>query len=346
MRKLATKQGQEAILLFVAELNGYKKGNVKDKLVYGEQCWIENKLPHEPHERIWAERMYKELYLYEIAQIEGKDYYWSAPIELDVAASMLQIIGALLGDEQLLTITNCISDGTLNDPWGQIPTVSRKKTKAVLMPQIYGSSKAASQLLDDAEEGYTAEEIIDLEAGINKGAYGVANAFKRFLIANCNMKEVVYPVVKGEKLEVPCNRHHVHGEKPVLYKVVDNKAKLRNLVHWNTVKTADLKAFKRWTVTGLVHGLDARILDFILTHLDWAVDIHDAVICNPEDAMKIRIMYADQLNEIYENRQEILNEYFKSVGVRATLKVKEEWEELKRKVTPVEGFKCSLWAMK
>jgi hypothetical protein len=252
MRKIATKSGQESILLFVAELNGYKKGNVKGKLAYGEQCWIEGKLPHEPHEMIWAERLYKELYQYEIAQIEGKDYYWTTPIELDVAASMLQIIGALLGDSQLLTITNCISNGELNDPWGQIETVHRSKTKCVLMPQIYGSGQAAAKLLDQEDEDYTAQEVIDLEAGLNTGAYGVANAFKRFLIAHCNMKEVVYPVVWGESLEVPCNRYHVHGEKPVHYKVLNNKGKQADLVHWDTVKTPDLKSFKRWTVTGLV----------------------------------------------------------------------------------------------
>jgi hypothetical protein len=66
------------------------------------------------------------------------------------------------------------------------------------------------------------------------------------------MKETVYPVVWGESLEVPCNRYHVHGEKPVHYKVLDNRGKKADLVHWDTVKTPDLKSFKRWTVTGLV----------------------------------------------------------------------------------------------
>jgi hypothetical protein len=56
-RKLATTVGYEAILLFVAELNGYKSGTVEGKLAFGKTCWLDNLQPHEIHERVWANRL-------------------------------------------------------------------------------------------------------------------------------------------------------------------------------------------------------------------------------------------------------------------------------------------------
>jgi hypothetical protein len=346
MRKLATADGFKAILLFVAELNGYKKGNVTDKEVFGWKCFLARTIPHEPHEAIWAKRLYKELAGFQIAVLEGKDYYWSVPVELDVGASMLQIIGALLGDRQLLTVTNVISGGELSDPWGQIDGVSRSKAKKVLMRQLYGSSQSAAEILEAFEEDYTPDDIIRLEEGLHSGAYGVANRFKQFLIKNCNLAPVINPVVNEEQLEVPCNRHHIHGERPVAYKVVDSKGDIKTLVHWNTVKSPDLKSFKRWVVTGLIHALDSQIVDAIMAKLDWALDIHDAVICNPEDVWTVRKLYAKELTNIYNNRQSILNSYFKSIGIRATPAVQKEWSMIAKEVDTVETFNCSMWAMK
>lgn len=345
-RKVATAKGMDAILLFVGELNGYKSGNAQSKLEFGTECWLNNILPHELHEAMWCERLYKELYAFEISKIEGTEYKWKTPIELDQAASVLQTIGILLGDAKLLTATNVLSDGTLNDPWGLIPTVNRGKGKKVLMRQIYGSNQSAADILDAFDDEYTAQEIIDIEEGINTGAYGVANALKRFIIGNCNLSDTIYPVVWEEQLEVPCNRHHVHGEKPVVYSVPNDKG-YGKLIHWNTVKTPDLKSFKRWTMTGLCHSLDSRYIDRIMEVLDWGIDIHDAVICNPEDGLLVRSTYAQVLVEVHRDRESILNDYFASVGIKATPKVKEEWAKLKQLITPLpEDFKPSMWAMK
>lgn len=86
MRKQATEKGFKAILLFIAELNGYKSGDIKDKEDFGFKCYLNRTLPHEPHEAIWAERLYKELAGYQVSLIENKPYYWSVPVELDVGA--------------------------------------------------------------------------------------------------------------------------------------------------------------------------------------------------------------------------------------------------------------------
>ena len=345
-RKVATIDGRDSILLFVAELNGYKKGTVDGKLEFGMHCWLNNTLPHDLHETIWCERLYKELYGFEISQIEGTEYKWSTPIELDASASVLQYIGVLLNDEDLLKATNVISDGELNDPWSMIDNVDRNKGKKVLMRQIYGSSRNASQILDSFQEDYTSEEILNLEKGLNSGAYGKANKLKEFIISSAVMEPDMNPVVWGEVLKVPCNRHHVVGEKPVVYSMVDSKGNIKKVVHWLTSKIPDLKSFKRWSVTGLIHALDSQVIDLVMNSIKWGIDIHDAVICGPEDALTVRKSYAKSINSIYKDRVSILNTYLKSIGVRNTKEAAKEWDELVEMVKPVKNFECSMWAMK
>lgn len=346
-RKLATNIGYEAILLFVAELNGYKSGTVEGKLAFGHSCWLNETQPHEVHERVWANRLYKELYGYTLSNMEGTDYYWSVPIELDASASMLQYIGILLGDKSCLEATNVISEGKLNDPWNLVSGVDRKLTKPVIMRQLYGSSKSARAILDDFEMEYTAQEIEDLEEGLHTGAYGVANALKSFIIGNANMQPVMHPVVWKEQLEVPCNRHHREGEKPTIYSVIAADGTDTKLIHWNTIEVPNLKSFKRWTMTGLIHSLDSRVIDLVMQKLDWAIDIHDAVIINPEDAMLVRTAYAEALEMVYADRESILNDYFASIGIKSTEKTQREWTALKALVTPLDTpFKASIWAVK
>ena len=345
-RKPATKAGQNTILLFVAELNGYKKGTVEGKLEYGFQCWHNGTLPEDVYARIWAQRLYKELYGYEIALIEGKDYYWSTPIELDAAASLLQYIGVLLGDKKLLRATNVLSDGELSDPWGLIEDVARTPAKAVLMQQVYGSSKNSAQILKDSDMPYTAQDIANLEKGLHSGAYGVANKLKEFIIGNANMQAEMNPVVWGETLTVPCNRFTKVGEMPVLYSALDSKGRKQTVTHWKLKLLPDLRSFKRWTMTGLIHALDARVINRIMQSVTWGIDIHDAVITNPENATTIRNSYSQVMGEIYQDRTQILNEYFTSVGIEYTPKAQQQWAELVAMVDKVETFTCSPWALK
>lgn len=346
-RKLATVAGYNAILLFVAELNGYRSGTVEDKTAFGHKCWLDGAQPHEVHERIWANRLYTELYGFTIAQMGGEDFYWSVPIELDASASMLQYIGILLGDKACLEATNVLSNGTLNDPWNLVTNVNRKLTKPVIMRQLYGSSKSAVAILNDFEMEYTAQEIEDLEEGLHTGAYGVANALKSFIIGNANLAPTIYPVVWGEQLEVPCNRHYREGDHPVVYSSITSSGTDAKLIHWKTIEVPNLKSFKRWTMTGLIHSLDSRVIDLVMQKLDWGIDIHDAVIINPEDAMTVRTAYAEALEAVYTDRESILNNYFASIGIKSTEKTQREWAKLKSMITPLDApFKASIWAVK
>lgn len=71
MKKVLDKHGIKAVMLFIAELNGFKSGTPKAKAHYGLTCWLSGKL-HEPdysteagrseaHENIWLERLYDSL---------------------------------------------------------------------------------------------------------------------------------------------------------------------------------------------------------------------------------------------------------------------------------------------
>lgn len=98
MKKILDKHGVRAVMLFIAELNGFKSGTVKAKVHFGLQCWLANKLHNldytdyssiikannvitdkeratqlkaeadrledvnsEAHENIWLERIYDQL---------------------------------------------------------------------------------------------------------------------------------------------------------------------------------------------------------------------------------------------------------------------------------------------
>lgn len=252
-RKLATVAGRDAIIYFVAELNGYKKGTVTGKYDYGFSCWINNVLPHKLHERIWCERLYQELTSFQISQLEGTNHYWSTPIELDDGASLLQYVGLLLGDQALLQATNVITDGDLVDPWGITEGVSRDPAKVVLMRKLYGSSLSAVDILQSQTDvEWSMADIPVIEDSLTKGAYGVANKLKEFVIGNANMSALMSPIVWGEELVVPCNRHVKQGEAPHLYNVLDANFRKTTVVHWSTIAHPDLKSFKRWTQTGLI----------------------------------------------------------------------------------------------
>lgn len=116
INKVLTKHGIKACMLFIAELNGFKSGTVKDKTYYGLHCWLSSKL-HEPdysteegrseaHENIWLERLYdgldnhfnatpiikrkaqesREALLYLAKKHLSASYEWSIPLELDASA--------------------------------------------------------------------------------------------------------------------------------------------------------------------------------------------------------------------------------------------------------------------
>jgi hypothetical protein len=171
------------------------------------------------------------------------------------------------------------------------------------------------------------------------GAFGLANAFKDFIINNLKTAEVMYPVVDGERFEVRCNKFKHVGESTVWYDLYNSAdGGIKRLAHTKTVSVPDLDRFKRYWVTGLIHNLDSQVADYVTgkcyDKYQWVLDIHDAYLINPEAAEDVRRWYAEALEGIYERRNQILGDYFKSIGI--TAKATEQWQAVKAMVVPLE----------
>ncbi len=77
----------------------------------------------------------------------------------------------------------------------------------------------------------------------------------------------------------------------------------------------------------------------------WAIDIHDAIIVDCEAVGYAREQYANMINNVYNDRKSILQNYFRSINIPASKQG--EWKEVMSKVEPVEDtFKCSPMVLK
>jgi len=360
------KKEVEAIFLFIAELTGSfvpGTGTKEDKIEYGRQDYIKNNLPEldlsneedrkDLHEVIWLERLYEELDKYfslprEINQLgrylateEGyrtTTYRWTVPIELDAGASLLQYQAVLLNDRRMMEMTNMIGD-TLYDPWG-IEGLPRNMVKKASTPMLYGSNQACFSLWQSAGIEYTKAHIDLYTAELSSGALGLANQFKDFIINNCNPKSTMTIDIWKDEFEIQCNRFRNVGDKTKAYKIWDSQNERYNtVIHTDTIKIPDLDQFRRYFVTLLVHNLDSQVADTVIGKVvakyGWGIPIHDAVLISPAAAEDTRNWYAQELEEIHRNRKEILQNYFRSIGVTGAAIA--QWEDLKAKVVPFEG---------
>ena len=375
------KEEVNAVMLFIAELTGSFKagsGTVEDKIKCGQHNYIANYLPNldleeeedrkELHEVIWLERLYKELDRYfELPQgktNEGNskmrstciaiDWYkdtsfdWTVPIEVDATSSMCQIIGVLLNDKRLMSMTNVIGE-TLEDAW-KVAGMNRNMLKKAATPQLYGSSQSCHTLWQDAGISYTKDDIELYTKEMADGPFGLANLFKEFVINNCNPKPEMEIKLWQDTFTISCNRFRNVGEKTKAYKIWDSiEEKYQVVLHTDTKKVPDLKQFKRFFVTCMVHGIDSQIMNTVtekvIDKYSWGIPIHDAIVISPAAAADTRKWYAEELEKIYENRNQILTDYFKSIGINNA--AKSQWDTLKSKVVPFEGeFKASYMALK
>lgn len=371
----------EAVFLFIAELTGSFKagsGDVNLKIACGQTDYIKGQL-HELdlndeedrkdlHENMWLERLYDELDDYFcLTGLTGSDkvmarhlaimgegayrtetYKWSVPIELDASASMLQYEGLLTGDKRLLNMTNIIGE-TLEDPW-KLEGMSRLMLKKAATPMLYGSSQQCHELWQNNAISYTADDIERYNKEMADGPFGVANLLKEFIINNAAPKTQMKVKIWNEEFEVSCNRYRNVGEKTKAYKIWDSIDEQYNVVlHTDTKKVPDLQQFKRYFMTLLVHNLDSQVANTVIGKVmekyGWGIPIHDAFIVSPAAAADTRRWYAEELEKIYENRESILQNFFRSIGI--TSAAKQQWDDLKAKIVPYEGtFKANHMALK
>lgn len=378
MSKVLNKHGVKAAMLFIAELNGFKAGTPKQKLHYGVTCWLSSTLHNpnylteagrsEAHENIWLERIYNALdkhfnalpitkrkaledrdaLVYLASKHLQSNYEWNIPLELDASASMIQYIGALMGDERLLSMTNVIGS-TLSDPWA-FEGIPRTQFKHAATPMLYGSSKACHELWQDKKHDYTLDQVQAFNQELNTGALGVANAFKEFVITNVKPKEHMLVHIFNEKFNIECNRYKHIGDHTDIFKLYDSETGHVKTFHHTTVKkVADLDQFRRYFVTLLIHNLDSQVANTVIGKVmdkyGWGIDIHDAFIVHPNAALDVRRWYAQELTNIYNNRHAILANYFASIGIGAEAQA--QWNTVKSLVHPLTGaFKANLMALK
>ena len=312
----------------------------------------------ELHENIWLERIYDGLDKHfnvtkflKAGAVENRDlllkiaskhsqstFEWNIPIELDATASMLQWYGILLGDERLLLKTNVIvKNGVLNDAW-TINGIPRTQYKYSCTPRLYGSSQECYEIWQDKGIQYTMEQVNIFNEEISKGALGVADAYKTFLIDNCNPTEVMKLKVFNDEFTVECNRYRNVGDYTTIYDIFDTQTnRIQRILNTKTKRIADLEQFRRYFPTGLIHNIDSQAANYVsekaMEKYGWLIDIYDAFIVHPNMARDIRKWYNEFQKTIYTNKDTILADYHASLGITNLA----EFDKVKALVHPIVG---------
>ena len=374
-RNVATETGLKNKFLFIAQLLGFKSGIEEEKLAMGQQAYLDTQYhdtaysedtAEEWFENIWLERLYADIDGYyskyplvrsiikqrklsidhRLAQLEEcrQDYRWSVPIEIDMSASVLGYLGLLLNHKPFLDRCN-ITNGPLTDAWAH-PVITNRKQFKTIMRQCYGSQMTAAEMWNDMDIKYTAEEVEAFEQEMLDGDIAVAIAFKDFVINNCSMQPEMELHIGNEKFKTYCNRFHNVGEHTYVFDLFDSFTNRVRVIHnTETRQVPDLKSFRRYSVTALIHNLDSQVMnntaEAVMNKYGWMIDIHDAAIVCCEAADYTREVYcngktADEpsLKWVYDNRNVILTNYFASIGITAA--ASKEWAAVKQLVQPLE----------
>jgi hypothetical protein len=367
-RNICTPNGLRNKYLFIAELVGFKSGSVQSKVHFGRTAYYNRTLTKCDVESIWLERLYvdidnafrnklttirqarstkiqsykagtawhnaripgmiEDLIKLEESIIRESTYKWQVPIEIDMSASVLGYIGLLLNHKPFLDRCN-ITPGDLSDAWGHDVITNRDQFKTI-MRQCYGSQMTAQAMWNDMEIDYTAEEVMAFNQQMEDGELSVAIAFKDFIINNAQMQPVMELNVLGDKVKTYCNKFHNIGETTSIFDLYDTATNsIRRVHNTETKRVPDLLSFRRYSVTGLIHGLDGRVMnntvDAVINRYGWCLDVHDADILCCESADYAREVYANgrtedepSLKYVHSNRNKILSEYFTSLNIPAS----------------------------
>lgn len=384
-RNICTPTGLVNKYLFIAELVGFKSGSKQAKVHFGRSAYYNGTLTDCEVENIWLKRLYEDInnafnnkfestryqrhlkiqeykessnwhtsrvssMIQDLIDLEAKlicnsNYRWQVPIEIDMSASCLGFIGLLLNHKPFLDRCN-ITHGLLSDAWGHSVITNRKQFKTI-MRQCYGSQVSAQAMWDDMGIDYTKEEVVAFNHELESGELAVAIAFKDFLINNAQMQPTMQLNVLGDKVTTYCNRFHNVGETTNIFDLYDSESNsIRRIHNTETKQVPDLKSFRRYGVTGLIHGLDGRVMDnttdAVIDQYGWVIPIHDADVLCCEAADYAREVYTNgrtteepSLKYVHTNRNQILSEYFTSINIPAS-KIKDWKSNVVPLIEPLE----------
>lgn len=323
------------IYLFIAELLGSKATNTAMKALAGMKAYHSRELPdltpEDLHEYIWLERIYDRL---DQVKADPKTR-WDIPLEMDASMSLAQVEGTLLDSEELLVKTNCVGD-QLQDPWF-IAGTRRAAAKAVGTPTFYGSNQSPTKLLKAKNIELDKEELRILKNEFNEGTFSIIKDFKNLLISNMDIDTPTYEAAGwGETYTVEVNKHKVVSAELHAYRVWNTEQSRDELFYLHRpIRVPDYDRFRTYAATGLVHNLDSKIMDNTLVELsalnEWAIAIHDAVLCLPGTAT--RTIYKTQLEELNKVGHIVLKNYMRSIGATSD-KSQIDLAKLLDKVTP------------
>jgi len=320
------------VYLFIAEILYGHSYDIDAKAEQGRQAYLNNELldldltdpegVKDLYENIWLERVYAEIKAYH----EDNNHQWTVPGELDFGASNMVIIGCLLNHKPLLT-----------EYMWSINGLSKLHVKKAETPYVFGSAAPVANLWRKAGLKFTTKDLALMQHHMTRGKFAVPNAFKDLIINNCNLSARQPMHVRDEKFVVECNRYKNVGDTTRMYQIYDTATdKVQMVKHTKTHKVPDLKQFKRYPVTGLIHNIDSQIMNKLSSRLSWVLPIYDACVTPFSEFKKMRAIGTAELEDIRANRGTILTNYFKSIGFQGINPLK-EFKALKAICEPFDG---------
>lgn len=297
------------IYLSIAELHGERPATLQEKINIGMEYYLTRKLTGDLSEDIWLERIYDALDV-----VDTKP--WDVPLELDTTASVLTIMGVLTNNHTLMDLVNLVNPEDNKDAW-TVDYCSRLHIKKAITPRLYGSSASPNKLWDKAKLEYNQQQLNLIQQELREGRFHRADTFKDFIIENVKPQEEMTIKVWNDTFKIKCNRYDWSSTEPVSYLVFNSGNSSNNIkmITRDVCRTPDLKQFKRYFVTLLVHCCDSQIANYIAENVDWTITNHDAFMIHPNNLPKLRKLYIDKLYNLYINRHEVLKKYFNSIGI-------------------------------
>lgn len=216
-------------------------------------------------------------------------------------------IGLLLGHNEYVDHTKYM--------W-KIDGLTKNHVKFAQTPYVFGSSASIEALWKKNKVSYTNEQVLIMRREQRRGKFAIANEFKDILIGHSHPEAIMQVQSGNERFTVECNRYKNVGDVTTQYVVYDSeKDTMKIVVHTKTQKVPDLKQFRRYFSSCIIHNLDSRIMSNICLALDWVLPIHDAGIVTWTEASVMREAAVKQMTKVSRNRKTIVEGFLKSINL-------------------------------
>jgi len=308
-----SKDALKSAYLFIAELAYGFEADIKTKVKLGKQAYkiryfhnldlATDEGLDSMFENIWLERLYADLDAYKL----DFNHMVTTPLEVDFSASNLTIIGILLGHKDYINPKQYM--------W-KIDGLSKLHVKFAQTPYVFGSSASVQSLWRKNKLVFTDEQVAIMRKAQLIGKFAIANRFKDIVIKHCQPTERMTIKCNTNSFIVECNRYKRVGDTTKQYIVYDSEAKkLKVIRHTNTHKIPDLKQFKRYFSSCLIHNQDSWLEDNICKDMDWILPNHDAGITTWVGASQMRKSAVKWMRIMRDNRKLIVESYLKSINL-------------------------------